>query len=421
MTTQEVLLVPAAVRRFVENLSGEYGKFTLRWSEPAQCGAIIAASAGNADLTPFPVQDHFLQFADSGPAGRWFVGTAEHVGIWRDAAGRGGAIPIREMRDRLPGVLFQVGSRLKYYAIIVSKLNDVPPIWTGWIVTSDEVTPMQIDVERDDEGLSTLGSRWPLDSLRQSHVAVIGVGSIGSAAATSLADHGVGSLTLIDPDRLEFHNLVRHQLGRADVGKYKAPALADAIRQSHPTTSINATKDDVVWNTEAVRSALRDVDVVVGATDGVVPRRTIIHTARRLKKTVLLACVLMDGALGEIMRFRPVSSHGCLECRRRTHPDLFTLDDSLEMPYGTGTDHLPMTAVGTDLELVGRLLSKATVATILEPVGMADQRLAGETAIVGLRPTGNAPAPYDVTRTGEVRWLPAEPPQPGCPTCDPPV
>ncbi|MGJ9425944.1 HesA/MoeB/ThiF family protein [Nesterenkonia halotolerans] len=322
------------------------------------------------------------------------------------------------MRGRLPGVLFQIGPGLRYYAVIVSKLDDEPPVWTGWIVTSEEVIPMQIDVERDDEGLSTLGTRWPLNRLHQSHVAVIGVGSIGSATAASIAAHGVGSLTLIDPDRLEFHNLVRHQLGRSDVGKYKTHAMADAIRQRYPTTTVNATTDDVVWGTDSVRTALHDVDIIVGATDGVVPRRTIIHTSRRLKKTALLGCVLMDGALGEIMRFRPARSHGCLECRRRTHSGLFTLDDSLEMPYGTGTEHLPMTAIGTDLELLGRLLAKATVASILESAGMADQRLAGETAIVGLRPTGNAPAPYDVTRTGEVRWLPADPPQPGCPTCD---
>jgi hypothetical protein len=79
-----------------------------------------------------------------------------------------------------------------------------------------------------------------------------------------------------------------------------------------------------------------------------------------------------------------------------------------------------MTAIGTDLELVGRLLAKATLATMLESTGMADQRLAGETAVLGLRPTGNTPAPYDVTRTGDIRWLRADPPILGCPTCDPP-
>jgi molybdopterin/thiamine biosynthesis adenylyltransferase len=418
--TEELILVPADVRRFIENHPGASGDFTLRWSAPDRCGVMVAASGEHADLVPFPVQGHFLQFADVGPAGRWFLGSSEHTQIWQAAAGRGGAFPVDEMRDRLPGVLFNVGPGLRYYAVVVSPVEDGAPTWTGWIVTSEAVVPVHLDVERDDEGIATLGERWPTELLHSKHVAVIGVGSIGSAAATAIAEHGVGSLTLIDPDRLEFHNLVRHQLARADVGKNKAHALAEALRRQYPRIDVTPSADDVVWHTDSVRATLQDVDVIVGATDGVIPRRTIVHLARRMSRPALLGCVLMDGALGEVMRFRPVRAHGCLECRRRAHPGLFTLDASLEMPYGTGTEHLPMTAIGTDLELVGRLLAKATVATMLESSGMADQRLAGETAVVGLRPTGNTPAPYDVTRTGEIRWLPADPPRSGCPTCDPP-
>ena len=416
---QEFLLVPAAVRKFIEEQSGESGGFTLRWSKPDRCGMVVAVSVEGADLAPFPAENTFLQFADTGPTGRWFAGTAEHAQIWQAAAGRGGSFPVGEMRELFPGALFHIGPGLRYYAIVVSPSENGQSVWSGWTVTSEAVFPMKVDVERDDEGLTTLGERWPLELLRDAHVAVIGVGSIGSAAAVAIAEHGVGSLTLIDPDRLEFHNLVRHQLGREDVGKNKAQAMASALAGRYPSLALHASTDDVVYQTDTVRAALRDVDIIVGATDGVVPRRTVVHLARRLRRPALLGCVLMDGALGEIMRFRPVRAHGCLECRRRAHPGLFTLDASLEMPYGIGTEHLPMTAIGTDLELVGRLLAKATVATLLESAGMADQRLAGETAIIGLRPTGNTPAPYDIGRTGEIRWLPADPPLGGCPTCDP--
>jgi hypothetical protein len=418
---RESILVPAAVRRFIEGQSGVSGGFTLRWSPPDRCGMVVAASVEGADLVPFRAEDHFLQFADAGPSGRWFAGTNEHTEIWQAAAGRGGAFSIDEMRSRLPGVLFQVGAGLRYFAVVVVPSETGPSVWTGWTVTSEEVIPVQVDVERDDEGIATLGDHWPVELLREARVAVIGVGSIGSAAAVALAEHGVGALTLIDPDRLEFHNLVRHQLGRADVGKNKAQALVTVLGHRYPMLNLRASTDDVVWQTDTVRAALHDVDIIVGATDGVVPRRTIVHIARRLRKPALLGCVLMNGALGEIMRFRPVSAHGCLECRRRAHPGLFALDASLEMPYGTGSEHLPMTAIGTDLELMGRLLAKSTVASLLESEGMADQRLAGETAIVGLRPTGNTPAPYDVSRTGEVRWIPADSPQRGCPTCDLPA
>jgi molybdopterin/thiamine biosynthesis adenylyltransferase len=417
--TDGIILVPADVRRFIEGQSASAGRFTVRWSAPDLCGMVIAVGGQDDDLTAFPAHGHFVQFADSGPIGRWFAGTEELTATWKAAMGRGGAIPVESMRERLPAALLHIGPGMQYYAIVVSPSEGGTPVWTGWIVRAEDVIPVRVDVERDDEGLKTLGERWPTDLLREAHVAVIGVGSIGSAAAVAIAEHGVGSITLVDPDRLEFHNLIRHQLGRADVGKFKAPALAEFLALNHPGLNAKASIDDVLYHTDSVRAILRDVDLVIGATDGVVPRRTIVHIARRLQKTALLGCVLMDGEIGEIMRCRPARTHGCVQCRRGAHLGLFTLDASLELPYGTGTEHLPMTAIGTDLELVGRLLAKSAIATILESAGLADQRLAGETAIIGLRPTRPAPAPYNITRSGEARWLPADPPQPGCPTCDP--
>lgn len=415
--TLPMLLVPSTVRRAIESEPGTSGVFTLRWSAPDSCGIVIAAGVRTESLAAFPVTDHFLQFADAGPSGSWHVGDDEHVAMWHEVAGRGGAVPVDVLRERLPGVLSHVGSGVAYFTLVISYITSGTPVWTAWIVESDQAVPVSVDVERDDEGLAILGDRWPTALLHTKHVAVIGVGSIGSATAAAIADQGVGRLTLVDPDRLEFHNLVRHQLTRAAVGRNKAIALAEELERTHPQLSARGVPKNVVRHTNAVRKLLTDADVIVGATDGVVPRRTIVHVSRRLGKPALLGCVLLDGAIGEIMRFRPTLSHGCLECRRRADAGLFELDASMEAPYGTGSSHLPMTAIGTDLEIVGRLLAKATVATLLEQVGMGDQRLPGETAVIGLRPTGAAPAPYDIARSGEVRWLPAGPPLEGCPTC----
>lgn len=415
--TLATLLIPSGVRQAIESEPGSHGVFTLRWSAPDRCGIVVAAGGRAPSMTPFPATDHFLQYADSGPQGSWHHGAGEHIAIWREAAGRGCAIEVEELRQRLPGDLWHVGNGVAYFVLIVTPRPRETAEWTAWVVSEEQATPVRVDVERDDEGLATLGDRWPNDRMKTKHVAIVGTGSIGSAAAQAIADHGVGRLTLVDPDRLEFHNLVRHQLSRSEVGRYKAIALADKLQRSHPGLSVEGMAKNVLWHTDAIREALSDTDVIVGATDGVVPRRTIVHMARRLGIPALLGCVLLDGALGEIMRFRPVQSHGCLECRRRATDGLFALDASMENPYGTGSAHLPMTAIGTDLEIVARLLAKASISTLLEPEGFGDQRLPGETAIIGLRPTGAAPPPYDIARAGEIRWLPADPPLDGCPTC----
>jgi hypothetical protein len=133
----------------------------------------------------------------------------------------------------------------------------------------------------------------------------------------------------------------------------------------------------------------------------------------------VLACVLADGAVGEILRVRPGSGSGCLLCHRAELQAAARLDPEpgLDLPYGTGLQHRPMTAVGGDLALVGEFAAKAAVATLLEARGYHDQRLPAEHAVLGLRPVPGLTPPFDVTRAGDVRWAPVGPPRPSCPTC----
>ena len=90
---------------------------------------------------------------------------------------------------------------------------------------------------------------------------------------------------------------------------------------------------------------------------------------------------------------------------------------TLDRGYGAGTRHLPMTAVGADLGLVGQLAAKAAVATLLQARGYRDQRLPGDHAVIGLRPLPGIAAPFDVERAGEVKWSELPAPRPGCPSC----
>lgn len=70
--------------------------------------------------------------------------------------------------------------------------------------------------------------------LSQSHVGLIGCGSIGGGVATLLARAGVGQLTLIDPDYLTWANIGRHVLGASATGKPKAEQLAYQVRRDLP-------------------------------------------------------------------------------------------------------------------------------------------------------------------------------------------
>ena len=72
------------------------------------------------------------------------------------------------------------------------------------------------------------------ESLRTAQVAILGCGSLGSTLARLLAQAGVGSLLLVDPDILDWPNVGRHELGADSVGHCKASKLAQWIEKAYP-------------------------------------------------------------------------------------------------------------------------------------------------------------------------------------------
>jgi molybdopterin-synthase adenylyltransferase len=173
----------------------------------------------------------------------------------------------------------------------------------------------------------------------------------------------------------------------------------------------------VITDADQMRPLFDRCQIILCAADGVSPRRVVSHLARRAGRTSILACVLLDGAVGEVMRLRPWPGHGCLLCQRQQLIAEGSIDPepALDLGYGTGDRHRPMTAVGSDLVMVGQLAAKLAVSTILEAAGHYDQVISDDYALVGLR-RDDAAAPFDVD-PGQVRWLPAAPQQAGCPTC----
>lgn len=70
--------------------------------------------------------------------------------------------------------------------------------------------------------------------IHKSDVLVLGCGSLGSQVAVRLAQSGVGSLVLVDPDTLTAANVGRHALGIDSVRRSKAKELAKLLRLRFP-------------------------------------------------------------------------------------------------------------------------------------------------------------------------------------------
>jgi tRNA A37 threonylcarbamoyladenosine dehydratase len=102
------------------------------------------------------------------------------------------------------------------------------------------------DVERRFSGLERLYGVAGAAAIRSAHVAVAGIGGVGSWAAEALARSGVGELTLIDLDHVAESNINRqvHAL-TSTLGQAKVAAMIDRIAQINPACRVHGVEEFV--------------------------------------------------------------------------------------------------------------------------------------------------------------------------------
>ena len=102
--------------------------------------------------------------------------------------------------------------------------------------------------------------------LNASHVAVFGLGGVGSWCAEALARAGIGEITLIDSDCFSVSNINR-QLNALEstVGKAKAAVTAQRLKDINPDIAVHPVEG--LYNAENREDFLSDYDYVADCID----------------------------------------------------------------------------------------------------------------------------------------------------------
>lgn len=118
--------------------------------------------------------------------------------------------------------------------------------------------------------------------LAEKHVLIIGVGTLGTLSSEALARAGVGTLTIVDRDYIEWSNLQRQQLfTEADAKKRvpKAVAAGKRLREINSEIEIHAHIADVT--PEEMEGLVHGVDLILDATDNFDIRMIINDAAQK--------------------------------------------------------------------------------------------------------------------------------------------
>jgi sulfur carrier protein ThiS adenylyltransferase len=152
------------------------------------------------------------------------------------------------------------------------------------------------------------------------HVLIVGAGALGTGSAEALVRAGIGQLTLIDRDYVEWSNLQRQQLYSEEDAKQRLPkaiAAKQRLERINSDVSIQAIIGDAnAEELERIASELKP-DVIIDATDNFETRMTINDVSCKYRiPWIYGACV---GSYGLSYTFLPGETP-CFQCLLETLP-----------------------------------------------------------------------------------------------------
>lgn len=129
-----------------------------------------------------------------------------------------------------------------------------------------------------------------LEKLNRSRVAVFGIGGVGGYAVEALARSGVGTLDLIDDDKVAVSNLNRQIIAtRETLGQYKVDAAKERILSINPDAVVITHRTFYLPQT-AAEFDLSRYDYIIDAIDTVAGKIALIEAAQTAG-TPIISCM----------------------------------------------------------------------------------------------------------------------------------
>ena len=151
-----------------------------------------------------------------------------------------------------------------------------------------------------------------------SKILIIGMGGLGCPLLTYLAASGVGTLGIVDHDKVELNNLNRQTLFSIDdIGSYKVDQAKAKIIKFNNKIRVKTFKKKI--NSQNIKSILKNYDIICDGTDNYEARYLINDQCKKDKKILISAAISkFDGHL-YIFNFN--NKTACYRCFMPEKPD----------------------------------------------------------------------------------------------------
>ena len=128
--------------------------------------------------------------------------------------------------------------------------------------------------------------------LKKSKVLIIGLGGLGCPAAEYLSRAGVGTIGIIDHDKVSLSNIHRQSIfTSSDIKKYKVDVVKQRIKKVNSHVNIKSFKKKIEdFNAKEI---IKSFDIIIDGTDNFSSKFLINKFSKVLKK------IFISGAIGK--------------------------------------------------------------------------------------------------------------------------
>tara|TARA_B100000900_G_C20544578_1_gene701974 strand:- start:553 stop:1296 length:744 start_codon:yes stop_codon:yes gene_type:complete len=147
--------------------------------------------------------------------------------------------------------------------------------------------------------------------IKSSKVLVIGMGGLGCPLSIYLSSLGVGTIGIVDNDKVELSNLNRQIIYNSkDIGKFKIDIAKKRIKSINASTTIKSYK--IKLNKSNAEKLIKNFDIICDGTDNFKTRLIINDSCLKRKKILISAAV--NGFDGHIFKFNFRKKTPCYRC-----------------------------------------------------------------------------------------------------------
>lgn len=208
-----------------------------------------------------------------------------------------------------------------------------------------------------------------LRNLDQKKVSVIGCGSLGSKIAAALAASGLGQVTLVDRDRYEPNNSVRHDTGIGHYGQRKVNAVAERLRDLNREIEITPLFHRIgaaesVEEDAALMEELAESDMIIETTGSHGVSRWVNERLFLLGVPGVFVSVTNGAWAGEIVRVVPGGT-ACWLCWNSQYREDPPPGEPTDGVFHPGCGQPSFTGTTFEIGAVADLASSVITATLL--------------------------------------------------------